>query len=116
MNKRWAAARIYHPINKECRKLLSRAAQGDGQQIVTGQVSREVSPFLPYFHIYFFHSEKGNMDIYDSRYFKINKIILKTLGFWPYDSRTKKVYIRSCLFMSMIIMTLPQVRLLRSIC
>ncbi|OXU24620.1 hypothetical protein TSAR_000941 [Trichomalopsis sarcophagae] len=42
-------------------------------------------------------SEKGKevMDIFDRRYFVLNKALLRSTGLWPYEDRRKKLYIRT---------------------
>ena len=51
------------------------------------------------------------MDIYNSRYFVVNKKLLTTFGLWPYDNPAKKFFVRTFLVVFIFISSLPQVRL-----
>ncbi|XP_058801945.1 uncharacterized protein LOC131670393 [Phymastichus coffea] len=46
---------------------------------------------------------------YNSRYFVINKNMLKYMGLWPYQNQVQKVFIRIVLSCVIIISTVPQV-------
>ncbi|XP_014222180.1 uncharacterized protein LOC106649334 isoform X1 [Trichogramma pretiosum] len=49
------------------------------------------------------------MELYDSRYFVINKKLQKLIGVWPFESRTRKNFCRTFGFIFMFIGVIPQV-------
>jgi len=49
------------------------------------------------------------MDIFDTRYFRINKMLLSLTGLWPMQSTIKKKSLFCCAILGMLIILLPQV-------
>ena len=51
------------------------------------------------------------MEIFDSRYFVINKNLLTIMGLWPYQNGKKKICIRICVTLIIFVgIIVPQVR------
>lgn len=50
------------------------------------------------------------MDIYDTRYFIINKRFLMMFGLWPNQNYKKKIFLRGLILITLALMLLPQVR------
>ncbi|XP_014213007.1 odorant receptor 4-like [Copidosoma floridanum] len=49
------------------------------------------------------------MDFHKSRYFSINKRMLKCMGLWPYQSSLTKIVIHTCTTVIFIILFIPQI-------
>ncbi|XP_011878567.1 PREDICTED: uncharacterized protein LOC105567911 [Vollenhovia emeryi] len=52
------------------------------------------------------------MDIYDTRYFRVNKLLLSCLGLWPIQSPLQKNTFYYCAILGILIILLPQIAFL----
>lgn len=50
-----------------------------------------------------------SMDAFDTRYFRINKLLLSYAGLWPLKSSSNKNIILYCTILGILIVALPQV-------